>query len=85
MQSDGLNTTLSPVIYGDTALSIKINTQKYSRQAGSCTKILILRISVILRITLRSKTNSKDCIHFILLLFLELFLIKNCFVDRILF
>ena len=27
MQSDGLNSTLSPVVYGDIALSIKINTQ----------------------------------------------------------
>ena len=28
MQSDGLNSALSPVVYGDIALSIKINTQK---------------------------------------------------------
>ena len=28
MQSDGLNSALSPVIYGDIAPSIKINTQK---------------------------------------------------------
>ena len=27
MQSDGINSTLSPVVYGDIALSIKINTQ----------------------------------------------------------
>ena len=27
MQSDWLNSALSPVIYGDIALSIKINTQ----------------------------------------------------------
>ena len=27
MQSDGLNSALSPVVYGDIALSIKINTQ----------------------------------------------------------
>ena len=27
VQSDGLNSALSPVIYGDVALSIKINTQ----------------------------------------------------------
>ena len=26
VQSDGLNTALSPVVYGDIALSIKINT-----------------------------------------------------------
>ena len=26
MQSDGLNSTPSPVVYGDIALSIKINT-----------------------------------------------------------
>ena len=29
--------------------------------------------------------KSKNCIHFLLLLFLELFLAKNCFVNRILF
>ena len=28
MQSDGLNSALSPVVYGDIALSIKINTHK---------------------------------------------------------
>ena len=28
MQSDGLTSTLSPVVYADIALSIKINTQK---------------------------------------------------------
>ena len=27
MQSDGLNSPLSPVVYGDIALGIKINTQ----------------------------------------------------------
>ena len=27
MQSDGFNSALSPVVYGDIALSIKINTQ----------------------------------------------------------
>ena len=27
MQSDGLNSTLSPVVYGDIVASIKINTQ----------------------------------------------------------
>ena len=27
MQSDGLNSALSPIVYGDIALSIKINTQ----------------------------------------------------------
>ena len=27
MQSDGLNSALSPVVYDDIALSIKINTQ----------------------------------------------------------
>ena len=27
VQSDGLNSTLSPVVYGDIALSIKLNTQ----------------------------------------------------------
>ena len=32
MQADGLNSTVGPVVYGDIALSIKINTQihKYS-------------------------------------------------------
>ena len=29
MQSDGLNSALSPVVYGDIAPSIKINTQIY--------------------------------------------------------
>ena len=31
MQSDGLNSALSPVVYGDIELSIKINTQKYTK------------------------------------------------------
>ena len=43
MQSDGLNSTLSPVVYGDIALSIKINTHKYS--------CLIHPIAVTLRAT----------------------------------
>ena len=30
VQSDWLNSTLSPVVYGDLALSIKINTHKYT-------------------------------------------------------
>ena len=34
MQSDGLNSALSPVVYGDTALSIKINRQKISKRGS---------------------------------------------------
>ena len=30
MQSGGLNTALSPIVYGDITLSIKINTQNYT-------------------------------------------------------
>ena len=33
MQLDGLNSALSPVVYGDIALSIKINTQIHKPKA----------------------------------------------------
>ena len=32
MQSDGLNSALSPVVYGDIALSIKVNIHKYTNK-----------------------------------------------------
>ena len=32
VQLDVLNRALSPVVYGDIALSIKINTQKYTNK-----------------------------------------------------
>ena len=31
MQSDGLNSPLTPVVYGHIALSININTKKYTK------------------------------------------------------
>ena len=57
MQSGGLNSALSPVVYGDIALSIKINTQIYTHKYTNAKSVKIQRKSCHIFIALYPSTR----------------------------